>query len=148
MAAQASGNLHLGPRELFAGLTAALCEAVAACVAANRRAGDGSALRDHIDQLCRQTGKSPEELGLAPEEAQEPEVPFAGEHLWAWFWEVSEARASNGFCLLPLSWVDIEAWARLTATPLSPYEALTLRRMDAAYLSAHAQATKKDKERL
>ena len=148
MAARTGGNLHLRPRELFAGLTAALCEAVAACVATNKRAGDGSALRDHIEQLCRQTGKSPEELGLAPEEVQEPEVPFAGEHLWAWFWEVAEARTSNGFCLLPLSWADIEAWARLTATPLSPYEALTLRRMDAAYLSAHAESTKKDKEPL
>ena len=111
------------------------------------RTSDGFALRDHIDQLCRQTGKSPEEFGLASEEAvDEPEVPFAGEHPWAWFWEMAEARTSNGFCLLPLSWADIEAWARLTATPLSPYEVMTLRRMDAAYLSAHAEATKKRKE--
>lgn len=108
---------------------------------------DGASQRDHILEACRQLGKTPEELGLAPEEAvEEPEVPFAGECLWTWFWEVSGARTSNGFCLLPLSWADIEAWARLTATSLSPYEALTLRRMDAAYLSAHAEATKKRKE--
>lgn len=101
----------------------------------------GSALREHIEQLCRQTGKSPEALGLSSENIpDEPDIPHVGGYLWVWFWELVGGRASNGFCPLPISWTEIEAWARLTSTDLSPYDALTLRRMDAAYLNAYAEA--------
>ena len=104
------------------------------------RTGAGSALREHIEQLCRQTGKSLEALGLSSENIpDEPDIPHAGEHLWAWFWELAGGRASDGFCPLPIPWFEIEAWARLTSTDLSPSDVLTLRRMDAAYLNAYAE---------
>lgn len=95
--------------------------------------------------MCRQTGKSPEELGLGDvaDEKEEPSVPEEGEHLWAWFQELCAGRANSGFGPTAISWSDMEAWARLTCTPLSPYDVLTLRSMDAAFLSVYAAETEK-----
>lgn len=36
---------------------------------------------------------------------------------------------------VPLGYADIEAWARLTATPLAPWEAQTLRELSRAYVA-------------
>lgn len=109
---------------------------------------DGTTLRDHIEQVCKQTGKTPEELGLVEDEADDaPEVPEGGEYLWIWFQELSAGRGNNGFGPTAISWADIEAWARLTAIELTPCETLTLRSMDAAFLSAHAaEAEKRNKK--
>lgn len=107
---------------------------------------DGTARRDHALQLCRQTGKSPEELGLSADslnEAEEFPLPEDGAHLWAWFQELCGGRVNNGFGPAAISWSDMEAWARLTATPLTPYDVLTLRSMDAAFLSVYAAETEK-----
>jgi hypothetical protein len=40
----------------------------------------------------------------------------------------------------PVRWSEIEAWSRLTATPLSPLEARALRGLDAVWLQAWAGA--------
>lgn len=145
MAARTGGRLHLRARELPLGLTLALCEAVRVWAEGILPGSDGVALRDHIEQICRQTGKSPEELGFAAEAAEDegPDVPEEGAHLWAWFHELCGGRGNNGFGPAAISWSDMEAWARLTATPLTPYDVLTLRSMDAAFLSLYAAETEK-----
>jgi hypothetical protein len=38
----------------------------------------------------------------------------------------------------PLAWPDIAAWARLTCTPVQPWEVRVLRRLDAVWLKAWA----------
>ena len=108
---------------------------------------DGTTRRDHIEQLCKQTGKTPHELGLVEDEADDtPEIPEDGVYLWSWFQELSSGRGNNGFSPTAISWADIEAWARLTAIELTPYETLTLRSMDAAFLSTcAAEAEKRNK---
>lgn len=109
---------------------------------------DGTTRRDHIEHVCKQTGKTPEELGLVEDEADDtPEIPEDGLHLWGWFQELSSGRGNNGFGPAALTWMDIEAWTRLTAIEPTPFEVLTLRSMDAAFLSAHAaEAEKRNKK--
>jgi len=109
---------------------------------------DGTTRRDHIEEAARQLGKTPEELWPVEDEADDaPEVPEGGECLWNWFQELSAGRGNNGFGPTAISWADIEAWARLTAVELTPYETLTLRSMDAAFLSVHAaEAEKRNKK--
>lgn len=106
---------------------------------------DGTTRREHALQVCRQTGKNPEELGLgdSADEENESPVPEEGAHLWAWFQELCGGRVNSGFGPTALSWSDVEAWARLTSTPLTPYETLTLRSMDAAFLAAYAAEMEK-----
>ncbi len=109
---------------------------------------DGTTRRDHIEEAARQLGKTPEELWPAEDEADDAlEVPEGGECLWNWFQELSAGRGNNGFGPTAISWADIEAWARLTAIELTPYETLTLRSMDAAFLSAHAAEAEKRNKR-
>ena len=106
---------------------------------------DGTTRRDHLLQLCKQTGKTPEELGfpdVSPDMEETP-IPEDGAYLWFYFQELSGGRINAGFGPTALAWSDVEAWARLTSTPLSPYEVLTLRSMDAAFLSAHAAEMEK-----
>lgn len=107
---------------------------------------DGTTRRDHIEHACQQLGKTPEELGFTSDAIEdEPDIPDEGEYLWNWFQELSSGRGNNGFGPSPLGWSDIEAWARLTALLLTPYETLTLRSMDVAWLTASADVQKKNK---
>ncbi len=105
----------------------------------------GASQRDHILEACRQLGKTPEELGY-PELAfddEAPLIPDEGLYLWNFFQELSSGRINSGFGPTALSWSDVDAWVRLTSTPLSPYEVLTIRSMDAAFLSAYAKETER-----
>ncbi len=80
----------------------------------------GASQRDHILEACRQTGKTPEELGY-PEislEDEEMPIPEDGLYLWFFFQELSGGRGNNGFGPTALSWSDMEAWARLTKSSL------------------------------
>ena len=105
---------------------------------------DGTTQRDHILEVCKQTGKTPEELGVS-ETSLDEEIPIPedGLYLWFYFQELSGGRINSGFGPTALSWSDMEAWARLTSTLLTPYEILTLRSMDTAFLSPNAEQPKK-----
>lgn len=106
----------------------------------------GITQREHLLQVCKQTGKTPEELGFILPEPPEP--PTEGLHLWHWFLELSGARTSNGFGPNPISWNEIDAFNRLNGLRLTPWEAETLRRMDMAYLAIHTEnEAKKPRER-
>ena len=105
----------------------------------------GASQRDHILDACRQTGQTPEELGYPEISLEDEEIPIPedGLYLWFFFQELCGGRGNNGFGPTALSWSDMEAWARLTSAPLSPYEVLTLRSMDAAFLAAYAKETER-----
>ena len=102
--------------------------------------------RDHLMQVCRQTSKTPAELGIdLPEPPEPPEPPEGGDLLWGVFMELSGARGSNGFGPNPLSWQALDAYARLSGVGLTPYEAETIRAMDLAFMAAWSEARKKEK---
>ena len=106
---------------------------------------DGTTRRDHIEQACLQAGKTPEEMGIVvyEEDSDAREIPEGGEYLWAWFQELSSGRGNNGFGPIAIPWSDIDAWARIAGIPLAPFEALALRSMDVAFLSACAEVQRK-----
>lgn len=53
-------------------------------------------------------------------------------HLWDWFWSLSNRRQSGPE---PLTFGEIQAWSRMTATPIRPEEVEMLAAMDDAYVS-------------
>lgn len=69
----------------------------------------------------------------------EREPPDQVEYLWRWFGEISLARGSSGWGPLPISYMEIDAWSRLTSTVLEPWEVDAIRRLDMIYLSAQAE---------
>lgn len=65
-----------------------------------------------------------------------PEVPWAGRRIWAIFIALNATRGSGGFGPLPISNLEIEAYARLNRETLRPWEREILRAMDVAYMQA------------
>ena len=66
---------------------------------------DGTTQRDHILEACRQTGKTPEELGCPEISLEDEEIPIPDEGLYLWFFfqELCGGRGNNGFGPMPLS---------------------------------------------
>lgn len=64
-----------------------------------------------------------------------PALPDEAAYLWGWYCELAAARNSNGFGPVPLSFAEIDAWARLNARVLHPFELRALRALDAAWLA-------------
>lgn len=96
----------------------------------------------HAEQCALQTGQDVESvlesMGLAP-----PDIPEDGKILWDWFWELSEGRGSNGFGWLPLTWTDMDAWARIAGIDLQPWQAGIIRAMDRAWLTEMVRQNKR-----
>jgi hypothetical protein len=57
------------------------------------------------------------------------------EQLAAWFRSCGPAK-SGGMGIAPLDWTDIAAWAALTAWPITPGDAETIRELSRVYVSA------------
>lgn len=56
-------------------------------------------------------------------------------YLLEWFGELNTGRASSGFGLLPISYTEMEAWARLTGAEPTPYDIWILRQIDTVFLA-------------
>ncbi|MCY1042711.1 hypothetical protein OV208_15410 [Corallococcus sp. bb12-1] len=74
------------------------------------------------------TGEVPAEL------LGEHQLPDSLAHVWGWFAELSNARGAGAFSLNPISFQDIESWARLTGSRPTSFEVQLLRRLDEAFL--------------
>lgn len=119
-----------------------------AATRSNAAVSTGGTEREHLLQVCKQTGKTPEELGVELPEVDGPDIPEGGEFLWETFWELSLSRGNNGFTENPLPWRELHAFAVLNDLDLSPFDANALRSMDRAYLAARAElAAKQAKSR-
>jgi hypothetical protein len=58
-----------------------------------------------------------------------------------WLMEIGPAEAA-GMGLAPISWASIDKWADRTGTPLTSWQALTLRRLSSEYISFGHHAEK------
>lgn len=61
-------------------------------------------------------------------------------HLWAVFWRLRRRRGGNGFGASPIEWPDIDAFARLSGTRLTPFDIEVIEDLDDAYLQQAARA--------
>lgn len=72
----------------------------------------------------------------------EPECPPALEYLWGWFLDIGSTRG-GGYGPAPITYPDIDAWARLTGNDPTPWEVRMLRRIDNAYMAFQAERMEK-----
>jgi hypothetical protein len=82
-----------------------------------------------------------ERNAAARAELEGPPCPPALAHVVRWFAELSSARGGSGFGANPISYAEIEAWARLTRRYPSSVEVALLRDVDSAYLRVAAEWT-------
>lgn len=71
-------------------------------------AGDSLPVKTHLIKVWEQTGKKPKELEF-------PDCPEELQYLKNWFFELYRGSKDITFS-------EIESWARLTATPIDPWE--------------------------
>lgn len=77
---------------------------------------------------------------------QDIEPPEDGEHIWSWFWELSNKRHQGMNGPQPLTYPDINMWSRMTGTILLREEIAILMQMDDAYIAAVADEHKAQRD--
>jgi len=88
---------------------------------------DGATKLEHLEQVERQLGRTPQEL-------EGPDFPFLVQHLWVAFLSLSSGRTAGFSGPNPITYEQILAWKELTQTPLSPREVDAIKRLDLVYL--------------
>ncbi|MFO1104604.1 MAG: hypothetical protein U1E34_00775 [Amaricoccus sp.] len=76
-----------------------------------------------------------------------PAIPEAGGPLWSAFLDLDATRGFHAAGPQPITFAEIEAWGRLTRTPLEPHHVAILRAMDVALLQHVAEEARKAAER-
>jgi len=79
----------------------------------------------------------PDQLNTCPREV---------EHVWGWFMELHTQRGSNGFGENSLSFVDMEAWARLTGRSVRPWEVQLILALDRTFLLQKSEDGRRNKD--
>lgn len=87
---------------------------------------DGT-LKEHLEQVERQTGKRPKEL-------DGPEFPSLMSHIWTAFLDLNNARGMGAHTANPLSYSEIASYVSLMATPLTPRDIEAIKALDSKYL--------------
>ena len=87
----------------------------------------GVTLREHLEQVERQTGERPDELNTPP-------TPRRMEYLFDIFAELSEARRED-----PIGYQAIESYTRLNGISLAWWEVEAVRRIDRAWFKVRSE---------
>lgn len=80
-------------------------------------------------------GRTPPEL----QELLEPPCPHPLIYLWRGFLEISSSRGSNGYGPSPISYTELDCWARLTRRKLTAFDVEVIMRLDSIYLSEQSR---------
>lgn len=75
--------------------------------------------------------------------ADRPNVPEAGVLLWRAFIDLDQTRSFGQNGPNPVSFAEIEAWARLQGYPLRPRHVAVIRAMDSALIRAFGEEVKR-----
>lgn len=75
------------------------------------------------------------------------EIPDAGDYIWEWFWSLSGRRGFVDSGMLPLSFTEIDAWARRMRIRVTPDEIEVMTKMDDMMLATHAEEAEIARER-
>lgn len=97
---------------------------------------DGHTLREHLVAAWKQSGIKPQELKAVPV------LPDLVAYLWSYYLKLHSRRVNYGWGHVPLSYLEVEAWARLNKLVLDPWELDAILEIDDAYIASVAKAPK------
>lgn len=117
-------------------MTDLLCEAVKITTDLNRQLEGGQTKREHLERIEKQTGK---------QQIPDFEIPLEGEHIWNWFWDLSNRR-SGGFGLSLIPYSEFESWLRVRKPLIYDWELEIITKMDNAFLGAHQEGKQEKKD--
>lgn len=84
-------------------------------------------MREHLFSVWDQSGVQPKQL------AELPPLPGLLAHLWAYFIELHERRSRDANGPLRISWLEFEAWGRVTGRRLDRWERNAIFKIDDAW---------------
>ena len=96
----------------------------------SRPTKDGTAQRVHL-QAAANRGSVNAIAALTP-----PPFPLGCTHLFNWWAELHNARGEGMNGIAPITYRDLDAWARVTGRAPEPFEFDLLLTMDATYRAA------------
>lgn len=96
----------------------------------NKTDQNGVRLRDSLEQVRRQTGRTPEEL-------KEVKFPKPLSFVWASFIDLSNCRTTGFNGPNPITYEQIKAWKDVTESPVSPRDVETIRRLDNIFMKVY-----------
>ncbi|KNY21594.1 hypothetical protein [Methylobacterium sp. ARG-1] len=73
-------------------------------------------------------------------------LPATGARVWSAFWEIERSR-QGGYGPQAFTYVEIEAWTRLTAADLAPWQVRALMEMDTARRGAWSEVQEEERGR-
>lgn len=82
-----------------------------------------------MEQVEKQIGKTPLALIMPP-------FPDILEDVWKLFIDLSNTRSQGYSGPLPITYSEIEAWSRITETPITSWEVSVIKRLDNVYIRA------------
>lgn len=77
----------------------------------------------------------------------EPDIPEIAAHVWQWFWALSERRSRGFDSPNPLTYLELDAWLRLTRNYVLPEEIDMIWQMDQAWLAAVAEVREEQRDK-
>lgn len=83
-------------------------------------------MRDHLEAAARNGNQT------AIATLDGPPIPDAVAYLWGWYAELAAGRGEGLAGAAPITYADIEAWARLLDRRPSPHEVSALLELDRA----------------
>ena len=115
--------------------------------ALNLKKEDGTS---EVDSLTRALGVLTKRTDPASRQQREelearlniPSMPEEFTFAWGSFFDLQATRGSNGFSPNPLTYLEIEAYIRLSGRVLLPYEIRAIKVIDSAFLNAQADLAK------
>lgn len=96
---------------------------------------DGSTLRAQYESHWRQSGEMPDQLIYEP-------CPEELKYLWELYQKIAGGRDGGGFGIAPLTWLNIEAWSRLSRVSLLPFEVEAITQLDVVFRNSQSKADK------
>ena len=96
---------------------------------------DGSTLRDHLENVKKLTGKTPEQLIM-------PEFPEMCVSVWEWFLKLHSRRTYGGFSANPITYSEMKAFFDLECIIPQPWEIKGIIELDTVMLSLYNKKEK------
>jgi hypothetical protein len=70
-----------------------------------------------------------------PKQLEPVDIPYALLYLWGWFCELSNGRQYSEAGAMPLTYSEMDAWARLTGNDPTAWEITVIKKLDREYLT-------------
>jgi hypothetical protein len=130
VAAEAGREQVPGPPRFFRRAEDGLVAHATRAFALQSRQSDGATLRDHLEARAAR--------GVRSADLDVPPIPAGFGYLLDWFNELHRRRGVGPNGPSPLSWSDVDAWARRTDRDPCPWELAVIERLDDAYFGSLA----------